>query len=307
MMFILSLIVPIVIGFIACHVFFKGTKKLPFRFMITLAVPFGIGISSFIFIFLSLLGLSPLLIFLLEVIVLIFVLIKYKKSGIQTPYYISYSFNKLQLDKANINPLLLLATTLYLFSWAMDVGVFYFNTIQAPHGLWDAWSCWNLLAKFISRAPNEWPQLFHQMNAVDFHPDYPLLQRGFIANSWALIGDETVWIPVISAFVFTFCTIGLITSSIRIFNSKIDGLIAGLVLLCTPFFMVMGYSQYADNTVGFFYLATVVLLTIARGGSTIKPNLLIAAGIAAGLAAYSKNEGLLFIMPVCIAIDTLIF
>lgn len=189
----------------------------------------------------------------------------------------------------------------------MDTGIFFFDSIQNCHGLWDAWSCWNLISRIISGAPNDWPNLLHQMNPLDFHPDYPLLQRGFISRCWLLIGNDTVWVPIVSAFIFTFCTIGLLSSSVRLFCNKTEGLIAGLVLLCTPFFMVMGDSQYADNTVGFFYLATIVLLTFARKGISTQPHLLIAAGVTAGLSAWSKNEGLLFIICLFASQLTLLF
>lgn len=296
MMFVLSLIVSVLIGFVACHVFFKGTKKMQLHFLFNLAVPVGVGISSAIFIFLSLLKIPALLVLGAEIAILIYLFYKYSKMDAAHPFKIKHQLEHFNFATALTHPILLLATVLYILSWLLDVGVFYFNSVQNSHGLWDAWSCWNLIAKFIARAPSDWPSLLHQMNAIDFHPDYPLLQRGFIANNWILLGNETVWVPIVSAFIFTFCAIGLITSTVSIYNSKTEGFIAGLVLLCTPFYMVMGYSQYADNTVGYFYLATIVLLTIARSGSVLKPNMFIAAGVAAGLAAYSKNEGLLFIL-----------
>lgn len=218
-----------------------------------------------------------------------------------------YQFEWPNLNKLFLKPILLLATILYFYSWFMDARIFFFDSIESPHGLWDAWSCWNIISKIICGAPDEWPQLLNQMNPLDFHPDYPLLQRGFIARCWLLIGNETVWIPIISSFIFTFCTIGLLSSAVRFFSNKTEGLIAGLVLLCTPFFMVMGSSQYADNTVGFFYLATIILLTFARKGESIKPHLLIAAGVTAGFSAWSKNEGLLFIVCLFSSQLTLLF
>ncbi len=218
-----------------------------------------------------------------------------------------YQFEWPNLNKLFLKPILLLASILYFYSWFMDAGIFFFDSIENPHGLWDAWSCWNIISKIISEAPDEWPQLLNQMNPLDFHPDYPLLQRGFIARCWLLIGNEPVWIPIISSFIFTFCTIGFLSSAVRFFSNKTEGLIAGLVLLCTPFFMVMGSSQYADNTVGFFYLATIVLLTFARKGELIKPHLLIAAGVTAGFSAWSKNEGLLFIVCLFSSQLTLLF
>lgn len=251
----------------------------------------------------------------MEVVLVIFLILKIKKLNRSNLILnknkgtnkVRYQFEWPDLNKLFLNPILLLATILYFYSWFIDVGIFFFDSIETPHGLWDAWSCWNIIPKIISGAPDEWPQLLHQMNPLDFHPDYPLLQRGFIARCWLLVGNETVWIPIISSFIFTFCTIGILSSAVRFFSNRTEGLIAGLVLLCTPFFMVMGDSQYADNTVGFFYLATIVLLTFARKGESIKPHLLIAAGVTAGFSAWSKNEGLLFIVCLFSSQLTLLF
>ncbi|MES2394535.1 MAG: glycosyltransferase family 39 protein [Bacteroidota bacterium] len=204
-------------------------------------------------------------------------------------------------------PILLLITGIYIYAWLMDAGIFYFESIKEPHGLWDAWNYWNLKAKFISRAPSQWSDLFQKVVSDDLHLDYPLLQTGYIAQCWLLMKNESLIVPMVFAFIITFCTIGLLSASVSFFTNKTKGLIAGLILLATPFYMTMGYSQYADNTAGFFYLATVVLLTFARRGASIKPNFLIAAGFAAGLSAWSKNEGLLFITCLFISQLTLLF
>ncbi len=291
MMLIISILTSLLLGFLSCHLFFKGAKIINFRFLVNLSFPIGIGLSSVIFIFLNLLGLPSLLIFLIEIGLIIFLLFKIKNAPKTVYQFERFNFNKLILT-----PILFLATIIYFYSWLIDVGIYTFDSIQTPHGLWDAWSCWNLNAKFISSAPHNWTHLIHQMNAVDFAPDHPLLQKGFIARCWLLMQNESVWIPIISSFIFTFCTIGLLATSVSFFTNKTEGLIAGLIMLCTPFFMVMGDSQYADNTVGFFYLASIVLLTFARSKTSLNPRLLIAAGVTAGLAAWSKSEGLLFIL-----------
>ena len=69
---------------------------------------------------------------------------------------------------------------------------------------------------------------------------------------------------------------------------------AGLVLLSTPFFILHGTTLYADVPLGFFFLATVVCLALddRHGADTSRFALL--AGVAAGLAMWTKNEGLLF-------------
>lgn len=305
MMFLLSISTALILGFVLCHFLFPKTKSINLRFLLNLSFPIGIGISSIIFIILNLSGFSTWIIPVIEFALACFIYIQFNKYRAKTSQKrVLYQYELFNFNKLLLTPLLLITTLVYFYSWIMDVGIFFFDSIQNPHGLWDAWSCWNLVARFIYRAPENWATLLHQMNAVDFHPDYPLLQRGFIARCWLIIGNENVWVPALSAFIITFCTIGLVSSSVSIFtNNKTEGFIAGLVLLCTPFFMVMGDSQYADNTVGYFYLATIVLLTFARRGTSVKPPLIVAAGISAGFAAWSKNEGLLFI--ICLFVSQL--
>ncbi|MES2593565.1 MAG: glycosyltransferase family 39 protein [Bacteroidota bacterium] len=269
------------------------------RFLVNLSLPFGIGVSSVIFIFLNLLGSASILICLVQIILVIVLFLKVKNSKQRIK-----QLEWLNLNKLIQSPILLLITVIYIYAWLMDAGIFLFDSIKEPHGLWDAFNYWNLKAKIISRAPYEWPALFHQMISENFHLDYPLLQTGYIANCWLYMKNESVWVPIIVSFIFTFCTIGLLASSVSIFTNKTTGLIAGLILLATPFYMTMGDSQYADNTVGFFYLATIILLTFARSGTTIRPNLLITAGAMSALSAWSKNEGLLFIL--CLYVSQLI-
>jgi 4-amino-4-deoxy-L-arabinose transferase-like glycosyltransferase len=151
-------------------------------------------------------------------------------------------------------------------------------------------------SKFISGAPLAWPSIISQLDSVTFHVDYPLMQSAFIAKYWIILGKESTWIPILSAFVFTFCSIGLLSSSVSLFTTKTKGLFAGLALLATPFFITLGDSQYADVTVGFFFLSTIVFLTFADKEKENKRNYFLAAGISASMAAWSKNEGILFIV-----------
>src|SRR6185312_14052577 len=59
--------------------------------------------------------------------------------------------------------------------------------------------------------------------------------------------------------------------------------------------------QDADTPLGFYFLATLVLLVLHdRRVSEGRPSrgLLLLAGLAAGLAAWTKNEGMLFLIAV---------
>lgn len=296
-----SIALSFILGLFLCLIVFKN-ENINNRFLVNLSLPFGIGVASVIFIFLNLLEFSFILICLVQIILVIFLFFTVKNLKQTIP-----QLGWVNLNKLTKSPIVLIITVIYIYAWLMDAGIFFFDSIKEPHGLWDAFNYWNLKAKIISRAPYEWPTLFHQMISENFHLDYPLLQTGYIANCWLYLNNESVWVPIILSFIFTFCTIGLLASSVSIFTNKTKGLIAGLILLATPFYMTMGDSQYADNTVGFFYLATIILLTFARRGTTIKPNLLIAAGTMAALSAWSKNEGLLFIVCLCFSQLTLLF
>ncbi len=127
-----------------------------------------------------------------------------------------------------------------------------------------------------------------------------MLIPGVIARCWRYIGDETKVVPVLIAMLFTFATVGLLVSSLSILRSKNQGFLAGLVILGTPFFIVHGASQYADIPLGFFFLATLILICLQ---DEMKNNrfYLFMAGAMAGFAAWTKNEGILFLFSVIIA------
>jgi hypothetical protein len=76
-------------------------------------------------------------------------------------------------------------------------------------------------------------------------------------------------------------------------------------LASTPFHRT-GASQYADIPLSFFFLATVALVHFYRQRSVQIPDgrpicLLVLAGVAAGFAAWTKNEGLLFLVALLVS------
>jgi hypothetical protein len=100
--------------------------------------------------------------------------------------------------------------------------------------------------------------------------------------------------------LFTFGTVGLLYSSVSILRSRTQGCLAALLLLGTKYFILHGASQYADVPFGFFLLATLVLLALPEVWPEDRPRLLVLAGVAAGLSAWTKNEGLLLLPAVLV-------
>jgi hypothetical protein len=164
-----------------------------------------------------------------------------------------------------------------------------------PHGQWDAWMAWNLRARFFFRAGEHWRDAFSGL-FLGANPEYPVLLPSTVARSWQYAGQEMELAPVLVAALFTFASVALTYSSLRVLRSNGQGLLAGLLLVGTPFFVQHGTSQYADVPLGFFFLASIVLLCLHDGVSLQAGGLLPLAGMAAGFAAWTKNEGLLFVV-----------
>jgi 4-amino-4-deoxy-L-arabinose transferase-like glycosyltransferase len=101
--------------------------------------------------------------------------------------------------------------------------------------------------------------------------------------------------------LFTFAAAGALAAGVCRLRSRSQGLLAGMVLLGTKAFVNLGAAQYADVPLAFFILATVLLLGLDDASERSSRGLLLLAGLSAGLAAWTKNEGLLFLVVVLIA------
>jgi hypothetical protein len=161
-----------------------------------------------------------------------------------------------------------------------------------PHGEWDAWMNWDLRARMIFRGGEGWQAAFASTFPWS-HPDYPALLPSLVVRSWLYAG-ETLLGPALVAAIFTFGTVALLVAALAALRNIDQGLVAGLLLLSTPFFILHGTTLYADVPLGFFFLAAIVSLALdARHGAETSRFALL-AGVAAGLAMWTKNEGLLF-------------
>ncbi|MBA3496248.1 MAG: hypothetical protein H0T86_04010 [Gemmatimonadales bacterium] len=159
---------------------------------------------------------------------------------------------------------------------------------------------WNLRARLIFRSGPEWRDAFSALLPWS-HPDYPLLVQTSVVRTWVYHGRETLAGPAILAFLFTFATAALATSAVAALRGRTQGMLAGLVLLATPFFIFHGASEYGDVPVGFFFLSTVVLLALHDRHREHTSVFAGFAGLTAGLAAWTKNEGLLFLIALVCA------
>src|SRR5256885_340221 len=180
---------------------------------------------------------------------------------------------------------------------AVYCGITY--AVARPYGSgWDSFAIWNLHARFLFRGGINWRDGFSPLIPWS-HPDYPLLLPAAIAHFWTVMGRETSAVPAVIGLVFTFSTVGLLFSGLDILLGRTSALLGAMCLLSTPFFIDLGTWQYADVPLSFFILATLVLLhlhdRLAKGGVESRSTLAL-AGLAAGFAAWTKNEGILFLL-----------
>ena len=166
-----------------------------------------------------------------------------------------------------------------------------------PYGLWDAFAIWNIRAKFLAGPGEVWRNAVSPLLAEKSHPDYPLLLSGFIARCWKVAGNYDTAVPVATAFLFFTGTVALLVSCLALVRSLSAGLLAGLVLLTGAVYLQQPMAQFADVPLAFYYLAALALICRAWIGEEPRRSaLLTLAGAAAASAAWTKNEGLVFLV-----------
>jgi hypothetical protein len=180
------------------------------------------------------------------------------------------------------------------------IAAFLMASLIEPHGGWDAQAIWNLRARCLFRSGEQWGDCFSPL-ILWSHPDYPLLIPAILSRFWFYLGLETVFVPILVAGFFTFGTVTLIASVFSVIQRKSQGILAGLFLLGTGFFIRHGWSQYADVPLCFFILSTVIVLMLKDRISLGNNGLTVMAGLMASMAAWTKNEGLLFVVAVVVA------
>jgi len=297
---LLSCLPPLVIAFVLISLLWpeRTTQRYGLPLKLCLAVGVGFGVLSCIyFLQLSLLGPSRLGLISIQVAlpaVLIAIFFHNRKSLKRSPGgepvsepVAEYAFSRI-------------LSILFLIALLSTAVTFVFISLKKPHGDWDAWAVYNMKARFLFRAGDHWRDLFSQ--PLEWaSPDYPLLIPMSVAACWTLIGKETIVVPALIAMLFTLGTVGIAACSVSALRGKTQGCLAGLILLGTPYFITHGASQYSDIPLGFFFLATLALINLQDALAKVDCKLLVLAGMAAGLSAWTKNEGFLFLIAVLVS------
>ena len=155
----------------------------------------------------------------------------------------------------------------------------------APWGGWDGWAIWNMHARLLARGGTDWPALLAAPQLSWTHPDYPRLVSASVARVWAWTGAESPAAAGLVSAAFAAALLGVLVAGLNVLRGRIAAATGGLLLVGTPFFVTFATNEHADIPFAAYALAAVVCGL--RGWT--RP-----AALCAGLAAWTKNEGLLF-------------
>jgi hypothetical protein len=299
----LAVVISLGSGYLLSMIFWprRPSSARELLFCVFLSPGLAAGLSSIVLVFEPAAGLGHLFaldISVFALLALAYLIIRLRRSIRPLP-----PTDTEQTSRSWIDPILV-ASFAVVTTGAAYTAVL--RCVVHPHGDgWDAFSIWNLHARFLFRGGASWRDGFNSIIPWS-HPDYPLLLPGAIAHYWTYLGHENQAVPAIIALVFTFGTAGLLFSSLAIVRGRRSALLGTMALLSTPFVIEQGTSQYADVPLSFFYLAAISLLSLHNRFSVDSPpvpfrNLIALAGIAAGFSAWTKNEGLLFLLALALA------
>ena len=273
-------------GFGFMHLSWKNDRVAALVLKVFLGIGLGLGITSCLY-FLRLLvfpGQGGYM--FIEVIFLTLVLIAF---FVKRRFFFHITFKPLSFTRIQI--LLGLAA---IFVGAVAVYFLVIYSRVAPHGDYDAQAIWNLRARFIYRSGDAWKNAFSPLINRNFHMDYPLLIPLSVVGGWNTLGGEVLRVPAMLSLLFLFGLAGIIYSVIAYLRSSSQAAIAVILLLGTPGLLLFSTFQTADIPLTYFFLASASLFVLASHQNN--RNLLFLSGMMAGLSAWTKNEGIPFVM-----------
>jgi len=295
---VLALLGPMAVGFVVVTALWPGRRRpdQALALKACLGGAWGVGIASWTFFLWLVLAGRPgpgLVVFELAVFGLVLVaavvVVRRQRPSLELP------------PRPLFGGLLPVALTLGFAAVLAVRGaeVVWFNQLL-PHGEGDAYFIWNLKARFLYRGGDDWRLIFAFPSPDNEKiplapPDYPLLVPATVARLWWYAGVESTRVPAVVAGLATLGGVVLLWAVVTAVRGRSQGAIAGLALAATPFYFFLGSAQVADIPLAGYMLATVGLFVLHDATGRVDRRWIVLAGMLAGLAGWTKNEGLVFI------------
>ncbi len=163
-----------------------------------------------------------------------------------------------------------------------------------PQGDWDAWAIWNMRAKFLA-SDGKWQGAISPELVGRSHPEYPLLWSGVVAKAWSWTGNPGDSLaPTVAGALASAGLASLLLAGLWAMRGAASGLMAVLVLMSTVSFWQYSPAQYADIPLALFMLAALCCAVLAESLEW-DPGLMALSGALASMAAWTKDEGMVFL------------
>ncbi len=151
-----------------------------------------------------------------------------------------------------------------------------------PFGGWDAWSSWNLKAKFIFLGREQWNDVLDPV-LWRSNTHYPLLLPSITVWFWDLLGAPDQWVPMINSVLWSVLTAGMLIFGLQALTGRTTaGVTLALAAGTVPLVMTLAVSQYSDIVFGVYFLAALLCFLL---------DLPVLALLFAGLLSFTKVEG----------------
>lgn len=290
-------LLPILIGAMAVHLLWPERDFKILFFKAFLGIGLGLGLSSLLY-FLYLFFFAGGRWFILVQLAIFFVLLGvtiWKERKQAWPVLPRWNLTRTQTILSAV------ALIIFLISLASTASYL----LRRKQGDWDAWMMYNRAARFVYRDQANWLASFSRQMDPIFHADYPLLLAMNTASGWDTLGAETPRVPMIQSALFAVGVLGLAVGALASIKSTGQAALGAIILWGTPVLVNEGARELADVPLAFFMLATVVLIYFYVLHK--KPALIALAGLSAGFAAWTKNEGGLFVVAVGVALTIAFF
>jgi hypothetical protein len=177
-----------------------------------------------------------------------------------------------------------------VLGWSVGSSVVHVE--RYPNGLTDGWAIWNSHAKFMAAGGKTWTVDIQNT----FHPDYPLLLPAVLVHTWRYIGSNSPDAAGFVGILFELAAIAVLVATLIKLRSPVIGLLMAFVLIGTPGYVLQAATEYADVPLSAFVLSTLALVFLYENEASKPVGLIALAGFMAGCAAWTKNEGLPFLL-----------
>lgn len=278
---LIGMILPLILGWSIVKIILAKKNFLAFLEKFALSYMIGIGLLSLLMFILSLLHIAFTFFNItlsLMISILLCLLFEVKKSGLPV------HFSQKRGEPLKFFDKTLISAIIFVFIYV------FFRSIITPLEAFDSWAIYGFKAKVFYLAQTVPTSFFMDFTKSYTHFDYPLSLP--LIESWIYICLGS-WNDQLVKIIFPFFFLSLIIifyCNLKKFTGRKIALLATLLLVTIPYFINFVKTGYADLPFAVYYLISVVYLI--RGLREGDKYLLYISSISCGLAAWTKNEGL---------------